>query len=281
MTTEEPSGSDVMHGELLELLSGKDNSVTPEKFKKLLCSIDNYTIIAKVFLLEGTPYVFNDSPMRYVVFREQVAERFGIGSQDVCIVGSAKLGFSPSSFNNKFGRPFNQDSDVDVVVISEKWFHSGSLEIFNHLNTKRSVEDRKKDHERSKKNEKIEIEARTILIFQEAIRNFVNNNFNPSLLPDANMMKNDIFEKISSTSALFLALKPQVFVSKIRCRFFKSWKAAELYYANSLRTVAKNYKHMQISESDTDPEEESTVAEVIAQTVAEEVGMTAGDKGNE
>ena len=29
-------------------------------------------------------------------FREQVADRFHVGYQDICIVGSAKLGFSPS-----------------------------------------------------------------------------------------------------------------------------------------------------------------------------------------
>jgi predicted DNA-binding protein (UPF0278 family) len=48
-----------------------------------------------------------------------------------------------------------------------------------------------------------------------------------------------IFEKISSTAGLFLALEPQVFVSKIRCRFFRTWKAAEDYYANSLRELAR------------------------------------------
>jgi hypothetical protein len=40
---------------------------------------------------------------------------------------------------------------------------------------------------------------------------------------------------MASTSGLFLALEPQVFVSKIRGRVFRTWKAAEDYYANSLR----------------------------------------------
>ena len=246
------------HEELLKLLSNKNEPILPEKFKNLLTFIDNHTIIAKMFLLEGTPYVFNGSPMRYVVFREQVAERFGVGSQDICIVGSAKLGFSPSFHSKKFGRPFDQESDVDVAIISEQWFHKGASEIFNHLNTIRSYKDRSQDYEKSKKNQKIEIEAKTILAFQDAINNFVNNNFNPSGLPDGNALKREIFEKISSTSALFLALEPQVFVSKIRCRFFKSWKAAESYYANSLRNVAKTSKDTQTYEPEPDPEEESS-----------------------
>src|SRR5690606_15110826 len=94
--------------------------------------IDSHEVLAKVFLLEGTPYVFKDSPMKYVIFREQVADRFDVGSQDVCIVGSAKLGYSPSV--HKFGTPFNDTSDVDVVVISEPLFYRGSRALFTVLN---------------------------------------------------------------------------------------------------------------------------------------------------
>jgi hypothetical protein len=110
--TNETSSS---HEDLLKLLGGKDTP-TPDQFKDLVVKIDSHAVLAKVFLLEGVPYVLRDSPMKYIIFREQVAERFGIGSQDVCIVGSAKLGFSPSV--HQFGRPFSDTSDVDVVVIS-------------------------------------------------------------------------------------------------------------------------------------------------------------------
>jgi hypothetical protein len=57
------------------------------------------------------------------------------------------------------------------------------------------------------------------------------------LLPGDNALRQEIFDKITSTAGLFLALEPQVFVSKIRCRIFRSWKAAENYYANSLRQL--------------------------------------------
>lgn len=75
---------------LLELVGGNKNP-SAEEFKELVCAIDSHQVLAKVFLLEGVPFVFEQSPMKYVIFREQVAERFGVGSQDVCIVGSAKL----------------------------------------------------------------------------------------------------------------------------------------------------------------------------------------------
>lgn len=117
--------------ELLKVMGGKDPPA-PEEFKRLVSSIDSHSVLAKIFLLEGVPHVFKDTPMKYMIFREQVADRFDVGSQDVCIVGSAKLGFSPSS--HKYGTPFHEDSDVDVVVISEPLFYRGSRELFATVN---------------------------------------------------------------------------------------------------------------------------------------------------
>lgn len=62
-----------------------------------------------------------------------------------------------------------------------------------------------------------------------------SRNFNPGLLPDYHALRGEIFDKIGSTSGLFLALEPKVFVSKIRARIFRTWKAAEEYYGYTLR----------------------------------------------
>jgi hypothetical protein len=85
---------DIGEAKLLELLGG-GKTPTAEEFRTLVRSLDSHKVLAKVFILDGTPYVFEKSPMKYTIFKEQVADRFGIGSQDVCIVGSARLGFSP------------------------------------------------------------------------------------------------------------------------------------------------------------------------------------------
>jgi len=222
--------------QLLSLLSGSKLPTSGE-FKKLVTAIDSHTVLAKVFLLEGTPYVFKASPMKYVIFREQVAERFDVGSQDVCIVGSAKLGFSPSP-TDKYGRSFLETSDVDVVIISEQLFHQGSSELFKYLNHVGPTSSDVRAALRDQNKENISVDLDEWANVKDAIRNYVYNNFNPGLLPDDNVFRNDVFEKISSTAGLFLALEPQVFVSKIRCRFFRTWKAAEEYYANSLRQLS-------------------------------------------
>lgn len=224
---------------LLELLAG-GKPPSADEFKSLVQAVDSHNVLAKVFLLEGTPYVFESSPMKYVIFREQVAERFSVGSQDVCVVGSAKLGFSPSP--TKFGKKFKEESDVDVVVISEELFHLGSYELFRSLNyvapavhVARGIKGKKGE------DPMVSVSARDWIKVKEALRNYTFNNFNPSLLPGDNALRQSIFDKISSTAGLFLALEPQVFVSKIRCRIFRSWKAAEGYYANSLRQLKVSF----------------------------------------
>jgi len=220
---------------LLELLAG-GKAPTPDDFKSLVLAVDSHNVLAKVFLLEGTPYVFESSPMKYVIFREQVAERFSVGSQDVGIVGSAKLGFSPSPI--KFGKQFKEESDVDVVVISEELFHHGSFELFKSLNhVEPPVHVARKVRSEKDKPSVVSVDAQDWVKIKGARRNYTFNNFNPSLLPGDSSIRQEIFSKITSTAGLFLALEPQVFVSKIRCRIFKSWKAAEEYYANSLRQL--------------------------------------------
>ena len=79
------------------------------------------------------------------------------------------------------------------------------------------------------------VELRDWAKVKDALRNFVYQNFNPGLLPQEHPLRHEIFENMASTSGLFLALEPQVFVSKIRCRVFRNWKAAEDYYSNTLR----------------------------------------------
>ena len=221
---------------LLELLAG-GKSPTADEFESLVLAVDSHNVLAKVFLLEGTPYVFASSPMKYVIFREQVAERFSVGSQDVCVVGSAKLGFSPSP--NKFGKQFKEESDVDVVVISEELFHLGSFELFKSLNYVAPPVHAARETIKSKRGGEptVTVNAKDWVKVKESLRNYTFNNFNPSLLPADSQLRQDIFDKISSTAGLFLALEPQVFVSKIRCRIFRSWKAAESYYSNSLRQL--------------------------------------------
>lgn len=242
------------HDKLLQLLGGAATP-SPEEFRQLIVQIDSHEVLAKVFLLEGTPYVFKDSPMKYVIFREQVADRFNVGSQDVCIVGSAKLGYSPSV--HKFGTSFSETSDVDVVVISEPLFYRGSRALFTVLNQLDPPVHVVRAYVwgNAPKNPAPVVPLENWRQFKEATRNFVYENFNPGLLPNDHPLRLEVFSSISSTAGLFLALEPQVFVSKIRCRIFRTWKAAEDYYANSLREARYAFLDKQEPEEDLDDDE--------------------------
>lgn len=249
---------------LLALLGGQ-KTPTADEFKQLIRTLDNHRVLAKVFLLEGTPYVFEKSPMKYVIFREQLADRFNVGSQDVCIVGSAKLGYSPTP--HSYGVPFSKTSDVDVVIISEPLFYKGSRQLFSVLNDLGpSVYAIRQLGETTKPNgEKIlpTVDLRDWRRVKEAIRNFVYENFNPGLLPNDDSLRCEIFDNLASTSGLFLALEPKVFVSKIRGRVFRTWKAAEDYYSNSLREAKAQFVGEKAVEPEIDDAEELKPASAV------------------
>lgn len=246
--------------DLLKLLSGRDTP-THDDFKELILKLDNHRILAKVFLLEGTPYVFKDSPMKYIIFREQVADQFQIGSQDVCIVGSAMLGFSPSP--HKYGTPFADSSDVDVVIVSDDLFNRGSRELFKELT---HVGPQLHEFRHLLYDNNLASSTRPVVQLEdwkttkEAIRNFVFQNFNPGLLSSHNPLRLEIFENISSTSGLFLALEPQIFVSRIRARIFRTWRATEDYYSNTLREAKRAFAGQSV---DLEADEESDVDNIV------------------
>lgn len=220
---------------VLALLAAR-KTPTSDELKQLILGLDDHRILARAFLFEGTPFVFEHRPVTYAIFREQIAERFEIGSQDVCIVGSAKLGYSPSS--HRFGTPFAETSEVDVAIVSEPLFDRGSQQLFESLNQlEPSVYEVKST--RFEKNKALPVvDLDNWIKVKDSIRNFVYQNFNPALLPQDHPLRHEIAQNMASTSGLFLALEPQVFVSKMRCRVFRNWKFTEDYYAETLR-VAK------------------------------------------
>lgn len=256
---------------ILEIFSG-NRTPEPNKFRELVERLDSYRVLAKVFLLDGTPFVFENSPMKYIIFKEQVADRFEIGSQDVCIVGSARLGFSPSPY--KYGKSFTEASDVDVVVISEGLFDTGSQRLFRYLNNLPPATHEIREFHGTEKGGGAKSTPQVPLAnwksTKEAIRNFVYQNFNPALLPHDDDLRQEIFEKISSTAGLFLALEPKVFVSKIRCRVFRTWRSAEDYYSNSLRELARAFREGRVGAQGVVEDDEEEPAPVASSNAAQQ-----------
>lgn len=76
--------------------------------------------IVKAHLFDGDPFVFRAAPDQYAVLRRHIAGGLKVEAGAITIVGSAKIGFSLDP--NSFGRAFSKQSDVDVVVVSERLF---------------------------------------------------------------------------------------------------------------------------------------------------------------
>ncbi len=76
--------------------------------------------IARLWLTEGIPAAFKNTPIHYEHMRHHVAEELEIHARSISIVGSARLGYSLKPI--KFGRLFNPDSDLDLFIVDKDLF---------------------------------------------------------------------------------------------------------------------------------------------------------------
>jgi hypothetical protein len=70
---------------------------------------------------EGIPFAFKEYPMIFENIRDYLAKSLSIHPKMITMVGSARIGYSLSSFN--FGERFGQQSDLDMLAISGKIFY--------------------------------------------------------------------------------------------------------------------------------------------------------------
>lgn len=72
------------------------------------------------WMMDATPYIFEENPMEYLVWRETLAIPLKIDPTDIIISGSACLGFSLNP--NKNFKQYDETSDIDVCIISPYYF---------------------------------------------------------------------------------------------------------------------------------------------------------------
>ena len=76
--------------------------------------------ILNKYIFSGDPCIFSDNVGLYSRLKTKIACHFNIEVTKVHMVGSAKLGFSIAE--TKLWKLFDDDSDIDMVVISENVF---------------------------------------------------------------------------------------------------------------------------------------------------------------
>jgi len=75
---------------------------------------------SRQWLSEGTPYAFRENPGLYDAIREWVSLRLDVNPKEISLTGSARLGQSLAP--KKIGSNFNEDSDLDLFVVSDSLF---------------------------------------------------------------------------------------------------------------------------------------------------------------
>lgn len=107
---------------------------TKDEFRELLNThpidwiIDNH-------LFDGLPFYSCHSPEVHDQMVHEIAAGLEIPQIDICVIGSARIGFSLSPA--KFGQPFGEYSDIDILVVSQSLFDPSWLDMLNRWGRKR------------------------------------------------------------------------------------------------------------------------------------------------
>lgn len=92
-----------------------DNLVS--NFRSDLAALESEQIFRKYILNNNSPTLTQHSDYQ---LKEEISNFFKIEFRDVVLVGSAQLGFSIKP--KQLFRLFNDDSDIDIAIISERLF---------------------------------------------------------------------------------------------------------------------------------------------------------------
>ena len=76
--------------------------------------------IARLWLSEGIPYAFRNSPALYESVRGWLGTRLGVDPKEIHLTGSARIGQSLAPM--KLGVMFGDHSDLDIFIVSQNLF---------------------------------------------------------------------------------------------------------------------------------------------------------------
>lgn len=107
--------------------------MTPDELKHIITGVDPDDF-CRHLLFDLDCWLFENSDLdeissSYLDFRSTIGNVIDVDEQDIRLVGSTKYGVSMSPNPDKLFRPFNDESDLDVLIVSEKLF----IEIWNEF----------------------------------------------------------------------------------------------------------------------------------------------------
>ena len=93
--------------------------LSKEEFEQILRTGDLDRLLDE-YLFTGLPFSFAEDPKVYQRLIMTISRGLRVPSADICVVGSARIGFSLAP--HKFGAPFSDYSDMDILVVSSSLF---------------------------------------------------------------------------------------------------------------------------------------------------------------
>jgi hypothetical protein len=199
--------------------------MTIEEFQEELVGIkdegDLNEFSRRVFL-HGTPFVFEGREHDYYLFKKRICKNYDVNHTEIFIVGSGKLGFSPTKRTQ-----FSLDSDIDVAIVS-----SSLVERVSNLGT---------DLEYLIRSSGMHFRKDQWIGYHEYLRYTALGWFRPDLIPQKGPMATfkqqwfDFFHSISFD-------RSEVGNYKVTAGLFKSQVHLERYSADSVRRVRELLK---------------------------------------
>lgn len=164
-------------------------------------------------LIFGTPYIFRDDEYIYFTLKEKIATYFGVSNTEIYMIGSAKLGFSISP--KKLWRKINDDSDIDMVIISEKLFDEFWIDLLDF---------------------RIELTSRSEkddIIYKKFLEYFFKGWLRPDLFPFKYKDRNIWFDFFKSISYKDYDKR------KISCAIFRNEHFFKKYHVQNIQNIRK------------------------------------------
>lgn len=90
--------------------------------------------VCSKWILDRVPFIFDNDRISFIKWKAELGHNLGIDPQAMVFTGSASCGFSLSPHKNY--REFNDDSDIDLAIVSELYFNI-AWKTLRELGTKR------------------------------------------------------------------------------------------------------------------------------------------------
>ncbi len=200
-----------------------------EKFKQELLD-QKPSILFSRWILNKIPIIFDGDVELFIQWKEQFSKLIKVDSQAILFTGSCCNGFSFSPFKNF--RDFDENSDIDIAVISDYFFDTCWFEIRNYGN---------KYHDLKTYQQQSFEDHRTKFIYWGTIAT-------DKLLPIFSFGKDWVLalEKMST-------LDPTI-NRQINIRIYKNFESLREYYIDGFKKLQRNLIELEEAKKETESE---------------------------